>query len=571
FIHYAMPKRTEGSVNFSQSIDYDDSDSDGNENEDNISDNDYEVEKSNKIHENLPSLSQILIVARLLGKREFILCRNGTKKFFNKVRQYRELSQFDKSNDVNFGSRMGKAAEILCKLAAIAEILRIAIEILQILRAQNQLHYDDTSLVFIRNATSLIERKYSSSNIVLEIHSSSCRIAGQLVCSHLVKMLFALYNIEPNDLVHSTVPTIRQRIIQMPQLFFLKRELTGSMGLLRHFPTDLVNTVIDELVNYQLIRRGPYIRTTSRGIVHMKSFPSDNILNDPIKRNMINQLLTEIKMDLTSYMIILCNSSIKDKQILTTNGIQMLLLPEHKQLYENLKKNYPNHNFDMYIHFLKEKTAVITNENVPNHNVFPLPNFLNQLCTQLHANTNMNQFSNMSLCGNINAISSINNNSNAIPNKSNINNDIFSTIELNNIVSLNTNETLSTCTQTSVVPTANKMASKGTIGTKDTIQILDVELNSDMINSEQTCNSTFNIVKKSTPPVNYTSSPATAISLKDKSTSNIQVQHANSQFNQIECNTTTNQNSSLHNTQVNICMLDNQCFNTCNGKICFKL
>ncbi|CAF2942055.1 unnamed protein product [Rotaria sp. Silwood2] len=452
-----MPKRTEGSVNFSQSIDYDDSDSDGNENEDNISDNDYEVEKSNKIHENLPSLSQILIVARLLGKREFILCRNGTKKFFNKVRQYRELSQFDKSNDVNFGSRMGKAAEILCKLAAIAEILRIAIEILQILRAQNQLHYDDTSLVFIRNATSLIERKYSSSNIVLEIHSSSCRIAGQLVCSHLVKMLFALYNIEPNDLVHSTVPTIRQRIIQMPQLFFLKRELTGSMGLLRHFPTDLVNTVIDELVNYQLIRRGPYIRTTSRGIVHMKSFPSDNILNDPIKRNMINQLLTEIKMDLTSYMIILCNSSIKDKQILTTNGIQMLLLPEHKQLYENLKKNYPNHNFDMYIHFLKEKTAVITNENVPNHNVFPLPNFLNQLCTQLHANTNMNQFSNMSLCGNINAISSINNNSNAIPNKSNINNDIFSTIELNNIVSLNTNETLSTCTQTSVVPTANSI------------------------------------------------------------------------------------------------------------------
>ncbi|CAF3548944.1 unnamed protein product [Rotaria sp. Silwood2] len=178
----------------------------------------------------------------------------------------------------------------------------------------------------------------------------------------------------------------------------------------------------------------------------MKSFPSDNILNDPIKRNMINQLLTEIKMDLTSYMIILCNSSIKDKQILTTNGIQMLLIPEHKKLYENLKKNYPNHNFDMYIHFLKEKTAVITNENVPNHNVFPLPNFLNQLCTQLHANTNMNQFSNMSLCGNINAISSINNNSNAIPNKSNINNDIFSTIELNNIVSLNTNETLSTCT-----------------------------------------------------------------------------------------------------------------------------
>jgi len=42
----------------------------------------------------------------------------------------------------------------------------------------------------------------------------------------------------------------------MSQLFFLKRDLTGSMGLLRHFPTELVNTVIDELLNYQLIRQG---------------------------------------------------------------------------------------------------------------------------------------------------------------------------------------------------------------------------------------------------------------------------------------------------------------------------
>jgi len=42
----------------------------------------------------------------------------------------------------------------------------------------------------------------------------------------------------------------------MPQLFFLKRDLTGPMGLLRHFPSDLVNNVIDELTKYELIRQG---------------------------------------------------------------------------------------------------------------------------------------------------------------------------------------------------------------------------------------------------------------------------------------------------------------------------
>ena len=45
--------------------------------------------------------------------------------------------------------------------------------------------------------TNLIEAKYPYSNVVLEIQPSSSRIAGWLVCSHLVKMLFSLYNIEP--------------------------------------------------------------------------------------------------------------------------------------------------------------------------------------------------------------------------------------------------------------------------------------------------------------------------------------------------------------------------------------
>ncbi|CAF4134544.1 unnamed protein product [Rotaria sordida] len=469
----------------------------------------------------------------------------------------------------------------------------------RILRAQNQLHFDDTSLIFIRNATTLIERKYSCSNIILEIQSSSCHIAGQLLCSHLIKMLFALYNTEPvrqnmnkiklNSIsIHSTITTIRQRIIQMPQLFFLKRELTGSMGLLRHFPSDLVSTVIDELINYQLIRQGPYINTTSRGIVHMKSFPSDNILNDPIKRNMINQLLTEIKMDLANYMVILCNSSIKDKQILTTNGIEMLLLPEHKLLHENLKKNYPDRNFDITAtsnninnsnnrsndllnnnmifnqspnHETQQKTSVVTNENVSNHNAFRLPNFSNQLYTQLHANTNINQFSNISLCENID-------NSNAITNTLNINNNTCSTTELNNIVCLNSNKISSTCTQTTVASTGNEMAFKESDGTKNGVQILDnnVELNSNTINSEQACNSTLNIAKKIAPSLNYTSPPSSSINFMDKRTSNSQVEHTYSQFNQIEYNTTTNQIYSLHNDQVNTYVIDKQHFNTCNVK-----
>jgi hypothetical protein len=50
--------------------------------------------------------------------------------------------------------------------------------------------------------------------------------------------------------------TIRERIFQMPQLIFVKRDLTGPMGLLRHFPTDMVNSALNELTEYELIRQG---------------------------------------------------------------------------------------------------------------------------------------------------------------------------------------------------------------------------------------------------------------------------------------------------------------------------
>ena len=78
----------------------------------------------------------------------------------------------------------------------------------------------------------------------------------------------------------------------------------------------------------------------------MKSYPSEKILNNPIKPNFINQSFAEIKMNLTNYMLTLTNSVIKEKQILTMNGIQMLMLPEHKFLCENLKRKYPNLNLN---------------------------------------------------------------------------------------------------------------------------------------------------------------------------------------------------------------------------------
>ena len=51
---------------------------------------------------------------------------------------------------------------------------------------------------------------------------------------------------------------------------------------------------------YSTLFNSIYINTISHGIVYMKSYSSEKILNDPIKRNVINQLFAEIKMDLTN-------------------------------------------------------------------------------------------------------------------------------------------------------------------------------------------------------------------------------------------------------------------------------
>ncbi len=78
----------------------------------------------------------------------------------------------------------------------------------------------------------------------------------------------------------------------------------------------------------------------------MKSFPSNNTLMDPTKRSIIERILNDINLDLPSYMPLLTNSIIKDKQILTITGKQVLLLPEHKFLCEKLKEQYPDRHID---------------------------------------------------------------------------------------------------------------------------------------------------------------------------------------------------------------------------------
>lgn len=129
-----MPKKNEINLNLSQSIEYDDVDEHqigDDEYDDDISDTDYETEQEENLIHNLPTLCQILIISRVIGKRIFVLSRNGTKKFYNKIRQYQELSQIEKPNDIIYGSRMGKSAEISCKLVAICQILETSTDILK--------------------------------------------------------------------------------------------------------------------------------------------------------------------------------------------------------------------------------------------------------------------------------------------------------------------------------------------------------------------------------------------------------------------------------------------------------
>ena len=126
-----MPKKPNVIFNVSDALDYESDDENSDREEKDLDDIDLLSEKIPKFNQPIQQISQILIICHMLGEKQYVLSRYGTKKFLNKVRQYQELSQLDQLNDINYSSRMGKAAEILCKLGALAQILKIALEILK--------------------------------------------------------------------------------------------------------------------------------------------------------------------------------------------------------------------------------------------------------------------------------------------------------------------------------------------------------------------------------------------------------------------------------------------------------
>lgn len=89
-----------------------------------------------------------------------------------------------------------------------------------------------------------------------------------------------------------------------------------------------------------------YIQTRSHATVYMKSYPSKNTLNNPVKRQTVEQMLQHAKMDLQIYMTNLNNTTIKEKQILTNDAMQVLLQSENKPLFNNLKQKYPERFLD---------------------------------------------------------------------------------------------------------------------------------------------------------------------------------------------------------------------------------
>lgn len=104
---------------------------DNSDHEDDLNDIDLINEKVPTVNNVIQTFAQILIIAHMLGQKQLILSRYGTKRFLDKIRQFQELSQVDKVDDINYGSRMGKSAEILCKLGGLAQILNVCVRILK--------------------------------------------------------------------------------------------------------------------------------------------------------------------------------------------------------------------------------------------------------------------------------------------------------------------------------------------------------------------------------------------------------------------------------------------------------
>lgn len=73
----------------------------------------------------------------------------------------------------------------------------------------------------------------------------------------------------------------------------------------------------------------------------MKSYPSNNVLNDPSKAVAVERILNDLNLNLSSYTNILCTCVIKEKQQLTLTGKELIGSPEHTFLYHYLNEKYP--------------------------------------------------------------------------------------------------------------------------------------------------------------------------------------------------------------------------------------
>ena len=124
-----MPMKSNVVLDVSDELGY--NTDDNSDHEDDLNDIDLINEKVPTVNNVIQTFAQILIIAHMLGQKQLILSRYGTKRFLDKIRQFQELSQVDKVDDINYGSRMGKSAEILCKLGGLAQILNVCVRILK--------------------------------------------------------------------------------------------------------------------------------------------------------------------------------------------------------------------------------------------------------------------------------------------------------------------------------------------------------------------------------------------------------------------------------------------------------
>lgn len=85
-----------------------------------------------------------------------------------------------------------------------------------------------------------------------------------------------------------------------------------------------------------------FIVSKSCAMVHMKTFPSQDILSDPNRRKLVDTILQGMNMTLADYSrTISFKTTITPKQQLTKEGMIILMSPEFDDLRIQLNIKYP--------------------------------------------------------------------------------------------------------------------------------------------------------------------------------------------------------------------------------------